>query len=389
MIDVRQRLTGAFDTTDGTAAWAASGAMALTGRRHGPPLLGPASAAPTMAALAARLDELSRALGRAVVVDGPALLGERAAITGHSRQGEVSVGGACRLLPARGGWVAVSLARDADIELVPAWLAADVDGADPQAVAVAVAERPVAELVERAGLLGLPCGALGEMSDKSVPAHLLGSAAPVADLRGLTVVDLSSLWAGPLCGQLLAAAGARVIKVESITRPDGARRGPRAFFELMHRGKEFVELDFSTTAGRAALVDLVGAADVVIEASRPRALEQLGIPAGSSPGRVWLSITGYGRDQPSRVAFGDDAAVAGGLVAYDEHGPVFAADAAADPATGLLAAVAVLDRLAAGGRWLLDVALARTAALLAAEPVPPTASSSWSAEIAPPRARSA
>ena len=145
----------------------------------------------------------------------------------------------------------------------------------------------------------------------------------MADLRGLTVVDLSSLWAGPLCGQLLAAAGARVIKVESTTRPDGARHGPKAFFELMHRGKEFLAFDFSTTAGRAALADVLGAADVVIEASRPRALEQLGIIAASSPARVWLSITGYGRDLPVRVAFGDDAAVAGGLVAYAEQGPVF------------------------------------------------------------------
>ena len=62
------------------------------------------------------------------------------------------------------------------------------------------------------------------------------------------------------------------------------------------------------------------------------------------------------------VGFGDDAAVAAGLVAWDEAGPCFCADAAADPATGLLAALAVVDHLAAGGRWLLDVALARVAA---------------------------
>ncbi|HTN78173.1 MAG TPA: hypothetical protein VMK16_00760, partial [Acidimicrobiales bacterium] len=48
-------------------------------------------------------------------------------------------------------------------------------------------------------------------------------------------------------------------------------------------------------------------------------------------------------------------------------GPVFCADAVADPATGLTAAAAVLDRLASGGRWLLDVALAGVAAALAGE----------------------
>ena len=87
---------------DRGASWALSGAMALTGRRDGPPLLGPAAAAPMMDALAARLAALSTACGRAVVTDGAALLGERAAIAGHSRQGPVSCGGACRMLRAAG-----------------------------------------------------------------------------------------------------------------------------------------------------------------------------------------------------------------------------------------------------------------------------------------------
>ena len=62
------------------------------------------------------------------------------------------------------------------------------------------------------------------------------------------------------------------------------------------------------------------------------------------PGRVWLRITGYGTDAGSaeRVAFGDDAAVAGGLVGYDGAGPVFVGDAIADPLTGLEAAAAVV-----------------------------------------------
>ena len=82
---------------------------------------------------------------------------------------------------------------------------------------------------------------------------------------------------------------------------------------------------------------------------------------------MWLSITAHGRRPPHdvRTGFGDDAAVAGGVVARDRRGPVFCADAVADPATGLLGAVAVVDRLLAGGRWLLDVALARAGALMA------------------------
>ena len=129
-----------------------------------------------------------------------------------------------------------------------------------------------------------------------------------------------------------------------------------------------------------ALRSLVATADVVIEASRPRALEQLGIDAtalvaGDGP-RAWLSITGHGRTGPARewVAFGDDAAVAGGLVAWDGEGPVFCADAIADPATGVVAAVAVLEALAAGGHHLIDLPLAAVAAHLAGPtlPVPST-----------------
>ena len=79
---------------------------------------------------------------------------------------------------------------------------------------------------------------------------------------------------------------------------------------------------------------------------------------------MWLSITGYGRDAGARerVAFGDDAAVAGGLVVGDDGDPCFCADAVADPLTGLTAALATLDELKGDEVVLLDVALARVAA---------------------------
>jgi crotonobetainyl-CoA:carnitine CoA-transferase CaiB-like acyl-CoA transferase len=158
-----------------------------------------------------------------------------------------------------------------------------------------------------------------------------------------------------------------VIKVEAATRPDGARRGPAAFFELMHAGKEFVSIDFT----RDALLDLLMAADVVVEGSRPRALEQLGIDARQimmNGPRVWLSITGHGRSGPQRnwVGFGDDAAVSGGLVAWSRDTPCFVGDAIADPLTGIVGAVTVLDALQDGGRWLFDCNLAGVAAYVAA-----------------------
>jgi crotonobetainyl-CoA:carnitine CoA-transferase CaiB-like acyl-CoA transferase len=112
-----------------------------------------------------------------------------------------------------------------------------------------------------------------------------------------------------------------------------------------------------------------------VEASRPRALTQLGISPeqiSHRPGRVWLSLTGYGRDEPLRVAFGDDAAVAGGLVGWSPTAgtpePVFCADAVGDPLTGLCAALAVTAAVRAGGGLLIDLAMRATTAVFAAAP---------------------
>jgi crotonobetainyl-CoA:carnitine CoA-transferase CaiB-like acyl-CoA transferase len=204
----------------------------------------------------------------------------------------------------------------------------------------------------------------------------------------LIVVDLSALWAGPLCGDLLAGTGATVLKVESPHRPDGARRGPAAFYDLLNGRKRSVGLDFRQAEGVETLRALIRRADVVIEASRPRALEQLGISAADEVRdggpQVWVSITGYGRtDASGRVAFGDDAAAGGGLVVWREGGPMFCADAVADPTTGLAAANACLNALASGGRWLLDVSMAGVSAELAG----PTLPTSPDLAVAPPRAR--
>ncbi len=239
-------------------------------------------------------------------------------------------------------------------------------------------------------LLGLPVALLGEAAARpSVVRVPLGRTAPPVPAAGLVVVDLSALWAGPLCGDLLAGAGATVVKVESTTRPDGARRGPATFFDLLNGRKRSVALDFGDRQGVAALRRLVRQADVVIEASRPRALEQFGIDAtelvaGGGP-RVWVSITGHGRQAASsgRVAFGDDAAVAGGLVVWHDGAPLFCTDAVADPLTGLAAVAACLDALAAGGRWLLDVSMAGVCAGLAG----PTLPVAGHVVVATPRAR--
>jgi crotonobetainyl-CoA:carnitine CoA-transferase CaiB-like acyl-CoA transferase len=173
------------------------------------------------------------------------------------------------------------------------------------------------------------------------------------------VLDLSSLWAGPLCGQLLGLRGARVIKVESIGRPDGARLGTSRFFDLLHgNDQESVALDFSNSSDLDFLRRLVRWSDVIIEASRPRALRHLGINAQEevARGAIWLSISAYGREREDRVGFGDDVAAAGGLIVMDES-PIPVADAIADPLSGLTAAAAVKCALESTHGWLLDVSM--------------------------------
>lgn len=89
--------------------------------------------------------------------------------------------------------------------------------------------------------------------------------------------------------------------------------------------------------------------------------------AAARPGLVWIAITGHGWTGPGaqRAGFGDDAAVAGGLVDWAGDEPRFAGDALADPLTGLAAALADLDAMQRGGGVLVDVSLAVTAACAA------------------------
>jgi crotonobetainyl-CoA:carnitine CoA-transferase CaiB-like acyl-CoA transferase len=193
---------------------------------------------------------------------------------------------------------------------------------------------------------------------------------------GLLVVDMSSMWAGPLCGQILGRTGATVVKVESMARPDGTRAGPRSIFDWMNGGKLSYAADFDDPS---ALRTLLATADVVLTSSRPAALAHRRIGPDDVPGRdgrVWLRITGHGADGAGAdfVAFGDDAAVAGGLVGRSADGPVFCADAIADPLTGLEAAAAVVEALVRGGGELIDVAMSAVAAGYAALPQRPNES---------------
>ena len=329
--------------------------------------------------------------------DAYRLLGERAAIAGLGRRGRVSAGGACRLLDTADGMLALNLARDDDRELLPAWL--ELPTADIGGLAEALRARRTASLLRRARTLGLAAAAVVPPRRRAswFRATRRGAARRGARAAPL-VIDLSSLWAGPLCAQLLAHCGARVVKVESSARPDGARRGPARFYDLLNAGKESVALDVRQPADRVRLRALLARADIVIESARPRALEQMGIHASEllagRPGMVWLGITGYGRRAPMRdwIAYGDDAGVAAGLawlMGNEGEDPVFCADAIADPLTGLHAAVLGLAAWFDGGGQLLDVALHDVAACCAGAGAVTAAGAARAADVALPFARAA
>ena len=192
-------------------------------------------------------------------------------------------------------------------------------------------------------------------------------------LAGVKVLEATTTWAGPMCGAILAAMGAQVVKVESSRRPDPTRATMPAFFQRLNGGKAEQRLDFAASDDRARLFELIAAADVLITSARPRAFAGLGLAPeavfAANPGLVWVAITGYGwtGGAGERVAFGDDAAAAGGLVRWTNEGePRFLGDALADPVTGLTAAIGALEAAEAGGGCLVDVAMARCAATAAA-----------------------
>lgn len=349
------------------------GLNALTGRADGPAQLCPTPLASCADGVLAALRAVSdRPFLQAL--DGAALLGERAACFGHTRAGAVSAGGSCRLLMAADGWLAINLARASDWDLLPAWLEtpACFESKDEhawQSLAAALRNFSVEALVQRGRLLGLAVCAMNSFEQAGSAWWQRRVVVPKQRARINSkplVVDLSSLWAGPLCGHLLQMLGARVIKVESSQRPDGARFGPENFFNLLNANKDCVALNLTAEAGREQLRQLLLRADIVIEASRPRALRQMNIIAediiAQNPALTWLSITGYGRDEPQAnwIAFGDDAGVAAGLsqLLFDVTGEaLFCGDAIADPLTGMHAALAAWAGYLRGGGELIELSL--------------------------------
>ncbi|WP_273500256.1 CaiB/BaiF CoA transferase family protein [Paracoccus sphaerophysae] len=151
-----------------------------------------------------------------------------------------------------------------------------------------------------------------------------------APLKGLRVVELARILAGPWIGQTLADLGAEVIKVEAPEGDDTRRWGPpfmerarpeggvetvAAYFHAANRGKTSITCDFGNPDDLARLRDLIATADVVVENFKVGGLRKFGLDyetlAAANPRLIYASVTGFGQDGPRATQPGYDFLIQG------------------------------------------------------------------------------
>lgn len=201
-------------------------------------------------------------------------------------------------------------------------------------------------------------------------------------LKGILVVDLSRVLAGPFCGQLMADMGAQVIKVES---PGGDENrqwlpinpsGQSSNFASVNRGKQSLTLDMKAAGAADILSRLVRKADVVLHSFLPDTAERLGISYEKfqdiNPRMIFCSISGYGAEGPLRNKPGYDLMVQAfsgvmSTTGFEGGPPIRTGVSFIDMATGLSAYAAIMTALVARqttgrGDWvrasLLETAVA-------------------------------
>ncbi|MFD3931636.1 CaiB/BaiF CoA transferase family protein [Streptomyces sp. NPDC058614] len=186
-----------------------------------------------------------------------------------------------------------------------------------------------------------------------------------APLTGLRVLDLATLFAGPLAATMLGDFGAEVVKVEHPAKPDPSRgHGPSKdgiglWWKLLGRNKRTITLDLSKPGGRETLLRLAATADVVIENFRPGTLEKWDLGwaelSAVNPRLVLARVTGFGQFGPyaHRPGFGTLAEAMSGFAAITgepDAPPTLPPFGLADSIAGLATAYAVMTALTARER---------------------------------------
>jgi crotonobetainyl-CoA:carnitine CoA-transferase CaiB-like acyl-CoA transferase len=197
--------------------------------------------------------------------------------------------------------------------------------------------------------------------------------ASLQPLRGVRVVDLSRVLAGPYCTMVLADLGADVVKVE---RPEGGDEtrtwgppftgGEAAYYLSVNRGKRSCALDLSQPEGRDLALELCAGAAVVIENFKVGGADRLGVGYDAvrkrNPRVVYCSITGFGseRNPPGRPGYDFVAQAESGLMSITgpaDGPPSKVGVAVVDVLAGLHAAAAVLAGLHGGEGARIEVPL--------------------------------
>ena len=180
-------------------------------------------------------------------------------------------------------------------------------------------------------------------------------------LDGVRVLDLSRVFAGPLCGQVLADFGADVIKVEHPGRGDDTRdwgmrigKTETTYYNSMNRNKRSITVDLQTPEGVKIIRDLLPQCDVVIQNFKTGGAEKLGLGyeqlKAIKPDLIYCSVAGYDSSGPEAKRPGYDLVIQGeaGLMALNGEAsqpPLKFGVAAVDMMTGMYAAQAVLAAL--------------------------------------------
>ncbi|WP_406360383.1 CoA transferase [Streptomyces sp. NBC_00715] len=184
-------------------------------------------------------------------------------------------------------------------------------------------------------------------------------------LDGLRVLDLATLFAGPLAATLLGDFGAEVVKVEHPSKPDPSRgHGPSKdgiglWWKLLGRNKRTITLDLSKPGGRATLLRLAADTDVIVENFRPGTLEKWDLGweelSAANPRLILARVTAFGQFGPyaRRPGFGTLAEAMSGFAAITgepDAPPTLPPFGLADSIAGLATAYAVLTALNARDR---------------------------------------
>ncbi|MDM5340215.1 CaiB/BaiF CoA-transferase family protein [Fictibacillus enclensis] len=195
-------------------------------------------------------------------------------------------------------------------------------------------------------------------------------------LKGLKVLELGSLIAGPFAGRLLADFGAEVIKVEPPEKGDPIRKwrmlheDTSLWWYVQSRNKKSVSLDLRSSDGQEIIKGLVKEVDIIIENFKPGTLEKWNIGYEDlkelNPGLIMIRVSGYGQDGPYRnkPGFGSIGEAMGGiryLTGYPDRPPTRVGISLGDSVSALYAVIgalmAVYHRNMTGEGQYVDVAL--------------------------------